>query len=412
MTIALAPPFFQGLAVKRADADVDTLLFWHVQSSAPPPAEGRFITLVPGTDAIVLTVSLPSTLKGRAREEVAIRQVCDRLNSKPESLRVLPMSLSGTRDSWSSVLVARADAITEWQRRLGASDARCRAILPDYLALPSAPGLWTIAASSPVDGTLVHVRLGPTDGFTAEAELAAFALMRALSTRPSPEAVLCLDTLEPEIEAALVGLNLVKSLQALPENQAAAGVLEHHEEVLDLRPHSKRRGTTALPTQVRNLRWPVVLIALGIIAWWASIELETQRYRAETQAIKEEVLEVVRRDFLPSGPIVDIGIQVEREMERLRSHAESSRKDVELLERFRQISHVLATQDDIEIVSAVLREGEGISLNLSAPNFATLDRITARLRETEGELRMLGSTTEAGGRVGGNLFIPVRTVDE
>ena len=384
----------------------EELRFWHIDSSEPPPAQGTFVALVPGTDAVVHTVSLPSSLKGKAREEVAIRQVRDRLNARPGALRLLPMRLSGCKDSWSSVLVAGAEAATEWRKHVSSAETRCRAILPDYLALPIAPGLWTVATSSTSGRTIVQVRLGPADGFTAEAELAAFALARARSTRPRPEAVLRMGPAEPEVEAALDGLPLSYSLRDLPKAQASAGVLLRGEETLALGDDPPRQDAS-LAGWLRRCLWPLALIAVGLAAWGISVEVETQRYRAEADMIREEVITAVRRDFLPEGPIVDMRVQVGREMDRLRMQAAGSLPATGLLERFRLISSVMADRDDLVVLSTVLREGEGISIDVSVPDFIVLDRVNARLREAEPGMRMLRSATEAGGRVVGTFFIPL-----
>ncbi|WP_209427903.1 type II secretion system protein GspL [Pararhodobacter sp. SW119] len=412
MTSTMAASFLSVTREVSSETVAPALRFWHVDSSDPPPAADSFIALAPGMDVIALTVSLPSTLRGRAREEVAIRQVYDRLSAKPGSLRVYPLALPGAVDGWTSTLVANEDFITEWQRRLGSASARCRAILPDYLSLPFAPGLWTITVSSEMGRAVVQVRFGAADGFSAETELAIFALTRARATLPAPEAVLCIGPVAPTVETALDGLPLVQSSQALPKDKAPAGVLQLGEEVLDLRKHPVHHGRTVFAKRVRRLRWPLSLFALGALAWAASIEFDVQRYRATADSINEEIMVVVRRDFQLSGSIIDVRIQVEREIERLRRQTTLPYKGNEILEKFREISHVLAGYDDLEIVSAVLIEGEGISLNLLTPDFITLDRITARLREMEGELSILRSTTEPGGHVWGSLFIAANIVSE
>ena len=412
MTTKLASSIPSVSGVTHIKANSSALALWYIDSCDPPPSEGSFIALAAGTDVAMLSVSLPPTLKGRAREEVAIRQLCDRLNARPETLRVLPMSLPGAEESWTSALVATNEVIATWLRRLGSADARCQAILPDYLALPSAPRLWTIAVSQSHGRTIVKVRLGVADGFTAESILAAFALARARSTLPAPEAVLCIGPLAPAVEAALEGLPLIRSLQALPKDQAAAGIFQQGEEIIDLRRQRVHQPAPPLVCQFPRLRWSLLLFVLGTIAWGASIEVETRRYRAEADSIKDNVIAMVRQNLLPSEPIVDLRVQVEREMERLHRQLRSYQKTSEMLERFRQITHVLANQDDIEIVSAVLVEGEGISLNVLTPDFTTLDAVTSHLRETEGELRILRSTTETGGRVGGSVFISLKAVDE
>jgi len=376
---------------------------WHLDSSQSPPAEGIFVALASGMDAVIHTVSLPPALKGKARENVANRQIHDRLNLKAGSMRVLPIRAGRLHDNWSSVLLTKTENVREWSRRLGSTKNRCQAILPDYFALPEAPGLWTIVTNSETGSTIVQVRLGASDGFTAEVELAAFALARARSIGPLPEIVLRMGPTEPAIEAVLEGLPLARSQRELPEAQAIAEVLARGEESLDLAVDPRREGIV-FTEKIRRLGVPLCFASVGLVAWMGSVEIETRRHLTYAAMLREEATEIVRREFLPSGPIVNMRVQVARELDQLRRQASTSPQVNPLLGQFHQITLALALQNNLEIKAVYLRDGEGITIDVSVPDFTSLEEVGAQIRALAPSTRLLRSATEDNG-VTGSFFV-------
>ena len=106
---------------------------------------GRTV-LLPGELAPVLALDLPARLTGPARLSVARRQVTDLTGISPDvlDLRPLPEAGAGARAgrgrsrTWHRVMVTDTAALAPWRAAAGA--ARARGLLPDYLALPAAPG--------------------------------------------------------------------------------------------------------------------------------------------------------------------------------------------------------------------------------------------------------------------------------
>ncbi len=92
------------------------------------------VALVPGALVPLLTLDLPDRLRGQVREQVARRQVRDQLGTQ-STVEMRPFQLPGTAADWTRALVADADHLAGWR---GAAGAGCRAVLPDYLALPAA----------------------------------------------------------------------------------------------------------------------------------------------------------------------------------------------------------------------------------------------------------------------------------
>lgn len=394
---------------------------WRLGSGAPLPA-GRFVALVPGAEAPLLQLSLPLALKGAAREKVALRQAQDRLGAGPGALLMRPARLTGEADGWSAVLVVENARIAGWRAQLaratrGGRDGRCRAILPDYLALPAAPDLWTIELDTVPgrDGAaMVRARLGPGDGFSAEPALAALMLTRARAQGQGrgPRAVLRLGPKLAALDAALEGLPLVDSLAALPRGLARPLVLGHGELALDLATDPEAQAQ-ALASRLRALRLPAALALAGLAGWAGGEWAETARLNAQADALEAANIEMVRRDFLPSGPILDIPAQVNREIERRRAGAAPETGGDTPLARLRRAAGVIAPAPDDEgggdpaatLQAVSWQAGTGMQLELVLADFAALDTLIADLRAAGLAAQVGQSAAEAGGRVAASIVI-------
>lgn len=364
---------------------------------------GEFVALAPGAEAPLIPLDLPPGLKGAAREQVAQRQAIDRLGREAAELEMRPARLAGRSADWAALLVAERAAAERWRAEVAPGRSRCRAILPDYLALPAAPRLWTVATG----GEAVRVRLGPDDGFSAEPPLAALALQRAVAGSAAPAAVLRLGPPDAAVDAALAALSgvpVVAAAEGLPAGMPAPAIFGHGELALDLG-EDRRAQAQALRQRISGLRLPLGLAAVALLAWAAGTELETRRDLAEAAAVRAFVAEAVRRDFVPSGPLLDIPAQVTRELERRRQAAtgndEAAPSPLALLHK---ASAVMA-EGDADIVSVMLRSDGLLSLDVIAGDFAELDYMADMLRDAGLGVRIERSSAEAPGRVNGTLVI-------
>ncbi|MCC5986829.1 MAG: hypothetical protein JJT95_04050 [Pararhodobacter sp.] len=396
---------------------------WRLGSGAALPA-GPFVALVPGAEAPLLQLSLPPALKGAAREKVALRQAQDRLGAGPGALLMRPARLMGEADGWSAVLVAENARITGWRAQLaqatrGGRGGRCRAILPDYLALPAAPDLWTIkldTAPGKEGAAMVRARLGPGDGFSAEPALAALMLARARAQAQGrgPRAVLRLGPKLAVLDAALEGLPLADSPAALPRGLVRPLVLGHGELALDLATDPAAEAQT-LAARLRALRLPAALALAGLAGWAGGEWAETARLNSQADAMEAANIEMVRRDFLPSGPILDIPAQVSREIERRRAGAAPETESDTPLARLRRAAGVIAldpedeeggASDSAAMLQAVSwQAGSGLQLELVLADFAALDTLIADLRAAGLVAQVGQSAAEAGGRVAASIVI-------
>ncbi|PWE27778.1 hypothetical protein C4N9_15190 [Pararhodobacter marinus] len=383
--------------IRRRRASVPAL--WRMGTDTPPPA-GAFVALVPGADAPLIALSLPATLKGAAREDVARRQAQDRLGG---GLDVRPARL-GRAEDWSRVAVAERAAVLRWRAAIGAAMPRCRAVLPDFLALPAAPGLWTVEADR--DG--VRARLGPGDGFSAEHALAGrmltLALSEARAAGNAPRAVLLTGETSGAFADLFDGIDILRDASDLPADRAPA-ILGHDELAVDFL-RDPQADADQIETRLRRVVWPAALVVIGALSWAGAQALAMRNDRVEALALQDRTLEAVRRDILPSGPILDLELQVMQAIERRRNAGGDTAAPETPLETLRRAAPVLA---GVELVTVSMAT-DGLSVEVRVPDFQSLDALSEALADAGIAARIAQSATDAEeGGVGATLDLEAGT---
>lgn len=354
----------------------------------PGPGTARQVALVPGAAAPVLALDLPAGLTGATREAVARRQVGDMLGVDAVEMRPFHPALAGkgrggkardnkARDNkdgagWRRALVAGRADVARWR----AAAPGVRAVLPDYLALPTSEGLWTLA----VDADGVRARLGPGDGFAAAPEVAQALIAAALEDGPAPRAIWLMEGAWPALAALAGTIPVVRDAAALAEHGVAAPVvLGHGELAFDL-----RRDPAVALSQVRARlapwRWPV-LAGLLAAALWAAAEWQRGTILARQAAVLEaEALALTREHFTGAAPVLDIRAQVARilaEAEAARGGGAAAGDPGPLALLARAAEVMVASGAAVrEVVYAP--EG-GLRVTLGMEDFAAVDRLEAAL---------------------------------
>lgn len=336
----------------------------------------RDIALVPGAAVAVLDLDLPAGLRGAALEQVARRQLQDRIGLDPAEVDMRPFAPGAPKgqDSWRRVQVAGTPDVAAWRGAAG----RCRAILPDYLALPAAPDIWVIAATP--QG--IAARLGPGDGFGASVPLALATLTQHLAgAAPKPKAIVNIDGALPGL-ADLARAHDIACLEALDGTPQIAGLvsLGHGELSCDLR-RDPQLAQTRVAAQLRAWRWPVLLGGTAAALWAAALWIETARIETETTAIRARTQDMVRTHFVPTGPILDIRTQVSRALATAQGQSDPGTPALSPFDIFARASTVIQTGDAApQTVRAA--PGDALTLVLRVADFAAADAVTAALAAT------------------------------
>lgn len=341
-------------SVPATDRSRPALPLWRLGEGAPPA--GAFVALVPGDDAPLIALTLPAALAGAARLEVARRQVHDRLGA---GLEMRPWPVGG--HPFSRVAVAERARVLRWRQALGPAQARCRGLLPDYLALPSAPGVWVIEVAQ----GRVRARLGSADGFTAAVPLAVAMLAQALrQPGEAPKGLLRLGAPEATLDALLADLPAAPAVEVFARGETGV------DFGLDTPNAADRVGA-----RLRGALVPGLLLALGALGWAGSVAVAARQDRARADAIEAQVLAAAQRDLLGAEPVIDLRRQVTRAIEARQVPVVASRV-APPLQVLRRAAPVLAQAGSVQ---AVILARDTVEIEITLADFAALDALSVDL---------------------------------
>ena len=366
------------------------------------------VVTVPGSQVPLLPLDLPKGLREQAREQVARRQLADRTGLPQDSLSLRPFLPRGGRqnpDSWTRVMVADQVYL---QTLAGIS---CRAVLPDYLTLPTSAGLWSLRlepetqnpeADTPEAGdpnvpTQMMVRLGPEDGFGAQSPIALALLRQALQTpdpQISPPRAILLQqpdqpgpagkALQAEIEtlAAEHDIPLITQPEAAPAlGLARPAVFAHGELDCDLR-HNPMAARARLAAAVLPWRWPLLALALAASLWAAAQLIQLDQLQTERRTAEASAQALVKTHFIPAAPVLDARLQVSRALEDLRRAKGAAGSLHNPLELTARVAQVLAAADlRPDLLS--YHSDSGLLLVLRLADFAAADRLATALQAAD-----------------------------
>ena len=377
-------------------------------SEGMAPLSGRQVGLVPGAEAPLLAVTPPARLRGFAREQVGFRQLRDALGQKALELRPFEASAaagSGPKGMWTRALAADRAAATRWRAMAGPGG---RAVLPDYLALPAAADLWVLAVT---EGGLL-ARLGPGDGFSAPLALASRQMQAALAAGPVPKAVLWIGAVPEgvlEVTAQITAQFEAREIPVLSDPAALAKLgiappkrFAHGELALDLR-RDPGAARAALARRVLPWRWPLLAGLLAVALWSATQMLVIDRLEAREKAFRDDTLARVRVHFVPTGPILDVRVQVAQALAAAEAASGGATRAVSPLDLFERAAAVIHAQG-AKAESLNYLPQEGLAAVVLVADFAAAEALATALRAAGLTVRLIEARVEAGdgGRGGAN----------
>lgn len=134
-----------------------------------------------------------------------------------------------------------------------------------------------------------------------------------------------------------------------------------------------------LRKQVLPWRWPLLFALIATGLWSAAQIIESRRIEARTAQLNTQTRELVRQDFIPTGPLLDMRIQVSQVLAERQLRAEGWQDDISALDLFATAAGVLSEQGvETDQVSTVSRTE--VALDLTMPDFASVDRLANDLR--------------------------------
>lgn len=344
-------------------------------------AGARAVTLVPGAEVPLIALDLPEGLRGQAREDVARRQLKDRLGLAAEDIVMRPFALAGTGEAWTRVLLAAPAQVASWRAVPG------RAVLPDYLALPAEAEVWTLS----VEGDGVRARLGLQDGFSAALALAP-AMLRAALAGGAPKRVLRLGGPADAVDAVLAetGAQVTRNAADLPPP------LSHGEAALDLR-RDPQAARAQLRRRLAPWRWPYLFAACAAGLWAAAQILEIRDIEARTATMTAASRAMAQQHFVPSGPILDIRTQVARALAAAQAARADHAATRDPWEVFGAAAEVIAAAPNAATKTVRYTSATGLVLSVELPDFAAAEALVDALTAAGLPVARGDTRTGAGG---------------
>jgi general secretion pathway protein L len=383
--------FYRKIRPRRAASEAAKLPLYHLGGEGPQP-QGAYVALVPGAMAPVLPLDLPPGLKGRARVAVARRQMADLFGRSDLDFEMRAVAPKPGKTQWSRALAVDSETRANWLQRLSPA---CRAVLPDYLALPWGPDIWSIDCT----GGQIRARLDVDDGFTAEPAL-ALALLKSALTGTKPRVVLLLGQVDGDI-ATLLKSHALET--ATDPAECGAELFAHGELSLDL-----ARDPDAEIQDLRRALRPLVLpLAMAVLAlglWAGAMLLETHELRAQALAQRKGAERILRETMIPTGPILDMRVQVSQLLEKRQAEAAQARMKARPMDVFRKAGRVLG-ESDAQVLAVSYQAGSGLVMDLKLSDFAALDQVVAALRSAGIELSVAQSTARENEGVEASLAL-------
>ncbi|MEO0372285.1 MAG: hypothetical protein AAF231_12575, partial [Pseudomonadota bacterium] len=251
------------------------------------PLTAQQVAAVPGAEVACLALDLPGGLRGQHREDVARRQLRDSFGLAADDVQIRPFHNARGADQWTRLLVADQGLVRDWR---DGPAAKAMAVLPDYLTLPTAEGVWTIGPGA----AGVAVRLGPFDGFGTTGDLAAALLAQALQEAESPpRAILHIGSILPQIDAFAKEHDIALDTDA---GNFGAKTMAHGEMGFDLR-RDPQLARARLAKSVLPWRWTMLFALLAAGIWAAAQMVVADRIKAETLELRGQTQALVREHF-------------------------------------------------------------------------------------------------------------------
>lgn len=376
---------------RRAAAEAAKLPLYYLGAGGRPPA-GSYVALVPGAMAPVLSLDLPSGLKGATRLRVARRQMADLFGRNDLDFEMRPVVLGAGKNPWRRALAVAPGDRQKWLQDVTPA---CRVVLPDYLALPHAPDVWSIDCSE----DKIRARLGVDDGFTAEPAL-ALALLKSALSDAAPKAVLLTGAPDPDIARLLQEHKLEV---ANDPAKYGAKIFANGELALDLArdPDAEKQD---MRRALRPFLLPAVMAVLALAFWTGAMLRETGELRAQALAHRQSAERILRETMIPTGPILDMRAQVSRLVDKRRAAAEQAAMQARPVDVFRGAGNVLAASD-AQVLAVSYQLGSGLVIDLKVKDFAALDQVVAALRAAGIELSVAQSTARENEGVEASLAL-------
>lgn len=386
-----------------------------IEQAAPHCRSRQVVLLVPVADAPLFQITLPT--RNRARMAQAVPYMLeDQLSDDVDALHfALGRPDADGRVTVAVVAHAQMDA---WLAQLGEHGIRPQRIVPDVLALPLSSGNW----SGLLEPGQLLLRQGPQQGVVIDSDnlgmLLPLALEEAGDTLPEQLQLLDCDTEETSPTADTDDHrgndgrpDRLPPLEISVEWQPCGGTPLHHltagydrNTAIDL-----LQGSYS-PNEQGNRLWrtwrvAAAMAALLLVVSLLETALENHRMAGRELALRQSITQLFRDTFPKETSIVDPRIQMQNNLDALRSGSGQSEGD--FLKLLSLTGTPLTADRSIKVTTARFKQ-DRLDLELELTDLQKLDKLKGQL-EKQGLQVKIRNARSREGKVEGRLEIRAAT---
>jgi general secretion pathway protein L len=351
------------------------------------------ILIVPGESVVGHSLHLPAA--GEAQTRAAARfAVEDELAADPATVHVAVGLTSGAGAPRLIVVAARTE-MESWLRAARSAGAPPDAVLPEWACLPAAAGECAML----VAGGVAHVNCAGAWGFSAETDLAALLLPRALERFDCRRVTVWGDptniappdrwdgreiTAHPALDA-----DAMLALLARGAEDARLNLLQGE--------YTRRR---AFAVDVRQWRRAAILLCAAFGAWLALTLAEAGALDRRAAALRAEAEAAFAETFPDEARIVNPRLQMQTRLEELRGRGGGAFLDLAAM-----LTAAAEAQESVEIDALRYdRTNAALTAELIMADYEALQALRDIVAAQGGALEE-GASRQADGRVAADVTV-------
>lgn len=331
------------------------------------------IVLVPGIDVSLMNAQVPT--QNRQKLLKAIPYLLeDQLASDVEDLFfALGDRLDDGRVPCAVVARARMDA---WMARLAEFKLQPDMVLPDYLALPCEPGVWTLYKD--VDGVLL--RTGVQAGAYIELDnlqpMLEIAISEAGEQRPTRLRILDVDVNTPLPDFSSLSVEVVRELFDANTFLNLAQTVDRNIALNLLQGDYSRREQ--IGKMWRPWRPAAALVGIFVVLHLASSAVDLVRYKNQSAALQADIEKIYLETFPNEKRVPNPKVQMEQHLKELRGGSKGG--GAGFLSLLGGSAGVLTSVPGLELRSVRYKDGK-LDIDMTIADLQALDKLKQTLTQ-------------------------------
>jgi len=346
-----------------------------------PPADCRWIVLIPGEDVLTTTVTLP-----KKRRRQALKALPFMLEDSIASEVALEHLVAGPENAQGETLVAitRKQQLRDLLQIFADAGITPQAVLPDYLMLRENPDTWQVL----LGGDRAMVRRPDGTGFSTPLS----RLVLLLNTEQDPESdssarsVLWIRSADSTTVALPGDWQISEQLVADPLQHLAAGALNPSLNLLQDDFKVKQQDSWNWRLWALAALLAVVAISIGLL----EVGLETVRFNRENDRLQASMIDLAREALPETKQIRDPQTQMLIAWRQLKNGGSGNAEFLPLLNR---VSATIS-QQPITVQSIHYRDG-ALTLALQGTSLQQLDKLRQQIEQQGLYASLLDAGTDA-----------------